>query len=259
MTWIGNSGNWNTASNWDTGSLPAATDDAIIAKPGIQVTHTSGNHTVKSLLTSNSSFIHSGGTLVVSSTLSGNGDFQIRGGYLQNAHVTNEMTIRAFTGRLTNLSVDGALDLASPIEPSSVEVTLGLTLNGTAHLGDAGGLKYGQFRFLGSATQTLDGSGTIILGSNYNNAVDVSFGTLTIDAGITIRGSTGYIGGYNNGANSFINWGTIHADAGGEFRIDPQVWNNNGAIRTSNGGALDLDGKWTNWSTIEADTGAIRR
>ena len=50
VSWIGGSGDWNTAANWRDDALvnrlPGPDDDAVIDVAGISVTHTSGTHTV---------------------------------------------------------------------------------------------------------------------------------------------------------------------------------------------------------------------
>src|SRR5262249_50764730 len=41
VTWINPAGgDWDTPANWSSGSLPGGNDDAVIALPGIVVTHT---------------------------------------------------------------------------------------------------------------------------------------------------------------------------------------------------------------------------
>src|SRR5829696_9003666 len=50
VSWVGGSGNWNTASNWNTGVLPGPSDDVLIENAGtITVNHASGTNTVKSI------------------------------------------------------------------------------------------------------------------------------------------------------------------------------------------------------------------
>ena len=53
VSWIGGSGDWNTAANWSSApALPGPDDDVVIDRPGdITVTHSSGSHSVKSLQT----------------------------------------------------------------------------------------------------------------------------------------------------------------------------------------------------------------
>ena len=53
VTWVGGSGDWNLATNWDAGTLPGPQDDAVIDRSGISVTHSAGTHRINSLLTAN--------------------------------------------------------------------------------------------------------------------------------------------------------------------------------------------------------------
>ena len=34
INWIGGNGNWSTAANWSTGTVPGSSDDAVIAAAG---------------------------------------------------------------------------------------------------------------------------------------------------------------------------------------------------------------------------------
>src|ERR1019366_8269919 len=70
VTWIGPSGDWNTAANWSSSpSLPGPNDNVVIgAGPSITVTHSSGTHTVNSI-TNEQTFVLSGGSLSVSRTV----------------------------------------------------------------------------------------------------------------------------------------------------------------------------------------------
>ena len=67
----------------------------------------------------------------------------------------------------------------------------GLTLNEvTVCAGNAAGSTYGQMYF--DSTETLGGTGTVVLGKHGNNVNYVGRGgTLTIGPGITVRGSGG--------------------------------------------------------------------
>jgi RHS repeat-associated protein len=70
VTWIGGDGDWSTPANWDSGALPKNTDDVIIDQPGqLQITHSSGIHTVHSLRCEENLLI-SAGTISVSAGLS---------------------------------------------------------------------------------------------------------------------------------------------------------------------------------------------
>src|SRR6516162_5949358 len=80
VTWIGGSGDWDTASNWSDGTtkrLPGPADDAVINITGISVTHlTTATDSVHSL-TSKAAIVVGAGSLSVASasTISSTLDF----------------------------------------------------------------------------------------------------------------------------------------------------------------------------------------
>ena len=116
-------------------------------------------------------------------------------------------------GTLDGVTVDGSLD-GTQVNDAYAYVTDGLTLNGTAYLGDASGATYGGL--YATNTETLSGTGTVVFGKNASNFLDASDPavTLTIGSGITIRGSSGTIGGFYSN-DTIINQGTISADDSG--------------------------------------------
>ncbi len=71
VNWINpNGGDWDTGSNWSTGSVPGAGDDAVISQSGISVTHsTSASDSVNSVQCSGTLSL-SAGTLSIASTSS---------------------------------------------------------------------------------------------------------------------------------------------------------------------------------------------
>jgi hypothetical protein len=134
----------------------------------------------------------------------------------------------------------------------SLSTTSGVTVNGTLSLGSGGTLTF-------QGTQQLGGTGTVVFDpSSAGGALAISGSagsTLSIAAGITIRGKSGSIGsdGY-----AFINRGTISADtSGGTITLNGTNWSNLGTIRSTAGGGLHLNGtNWTNTATIGADSGS---
>ena len=181
--------------------------------------------------------------------------------------------------RLDGVTVEGDLTLAA--NSALLRIANGLTLDGTIHM-DGNGATLG---FEGS--QTLSGSGTIQFGTSGsgNRYLEMaSDGTLTIDAGITLRGGKANVGGssrwgrsmslINQGAiladvpgqtlriqasrGSFVNQGLLLA-AGGTLNVD-QLTGNLGDAAASGGGHLDLDGTYTNdrQLTIDASTLTLR-
>ena len=143
--------------------------------------------------------------------------------------------------------VTTAMDLDLGRAGVDVRVT-NLALTGaTVRLGDAAGRATSSLTFHGS--QTLAGTGTIVLGSARDNAIFVGGGATTADdaftigAGITIRGNSGRIVN-TDGQLPVRNLGTILADASVALPGDPtpiaetatiplQTWAIPGAIDTS--------------------------
>jgi hypothetical protein len=80
VSWVGGSGDWNTATNWSTGALPGPGDDVVIspANISITVTHSSGTHIVSSLM-SQVAFQLTGGSVTVSNTMQVNNTFTLAG------------------------------------------------------------------------------------------------------------------------------------------------------------------------------------
>ncbi len=235
-------GAWETAGNWSMGQLPGADDDVVIPAfaGSISISHGSGTDTIKSL-TSSEDLVLSGGTLDVASTLQVTGAVvTLEGGTLGGATVLagTRLVGTSSGGTLDGVTVNGDLQLAG----AWVGVTNGLTLNGTIAVGDSSG-NYGRLDFSGS--QTLDGTGSAVFGSNSQNSMRVATAgdTLTIGPDITIRGQTGNIGyspDWGGPADvSFINQGIIDADtAGGVITINGSNWSNTGQIRAETGSML---------------------
>jgi hypothetical protein len=195
----GGTGDWNTVSNWSSGTLPGVDDNVVIDQPGasLTVTHSSGAHIVKSVLC-HQSFVISGGSLAVSNTVQVNRTFTLSGGTLMAATVlpgTNAQAVSVLNCTLNSVTMNANMDLIGNY--SYCAVNNGLVLNGTARLGTATNNSYGLLSFVG--TQTLSGNGTILFGlgydSNYNNTLRLeNAGTvLTIGPSIIIRGQNGNI------------------------------------------------------------------
>ena len=176
------------------------------------------------------SFTRSGGTVNLTGTLNNTGttlaltaatgSWNLLGGAISGGTVTEtggaELTFTNSSGTLAGVTFDNNLDLAS-VNDANATITGGLTLNGaTVDLGNTAGSTYGQLYFNG--TQTLGGTGTVLFGKSgspsqvYETAYPS--GTLTLASGITIRGSSGTLGGYYSG-DAVVNQGTISADDSG--------------------------------------------
>jgi hypothetical protein len=88
VSWIGGSGDWDSTANWSSApALPGPDDDVVIEQAGdITVTHSSGAHSVKSIL-SQEAFVLSGGSVTVANTIQVNNGFILAGGTLVGATV----------------------------------------------------------------------------------------------------------------------------------------------------------------------------
>ena len=127
---------------------------------------------------------------------------------------------------------------------ASATIVDGLTLDGTAELGAFP--NFGSLTF--SGTQSLDGTGTVVLGDAnlYFDATNSDSVALTIGAGITIDGG-GLIVSVPGDSISIVNNGTIDADTpGGEINIAPFLGypislTNNGLLEATNDGFINAD------------------
>src|SRR5207244_4053807 len=143
------------------------------------------------------------------------GTWNMSGGTLNGGTLTlsnGAQFVVTSSGTWSGVTLNGNLSVPSG---TNLIVSNGLTLNGTATIGSGSGLA--ALRFAG--TQTLAGNGTVVLNSSDDgrNALAVINGstTLTIGAGITVRGGYGTIGYQSNWGPSnvaVINQGTISAD-----------------------------------------------
>ena len=102
VSWVGQSGDWSTATNWSTGSLPGPSDDVVIpAGSSITVTHSTGSDTVNSIVC-HQPFTLSGGSLSVSNTFQTDNPLNLSGGTLTGATVatTSAGTLLVSSGTL---------------------------------------------------------------------------------------------------------------------------------------------------------------
>ncbi len=257
VSWIDpNGGDWDTASNWSSGAVPAAGDDVTISIAVTNpITHGSSPSDFVNSITSSDPIVLSAGSLSIAAASTFSNTVTLSGGRLAGGPIsmTDGATLvgTGNVGTLSGVTLDGTLDLATNNQ-ANVTITGGLTLNGTVDLGNASGSTYGRLHFVGA--QTLGGMGSVILGGNPDyNAITTATsngdaGTLTIGAGITIHGKYGSIG---NSALPLINQGTIADDvSGGVLNVYGTNWTDTGPLQASNGGELVLNGPWTSTASI---------
>ncbi|MFI5459938.1 MAG: hypothetical protein ACHRXM_31345, partial [Isosphaerales bacterium] len=172
VSWINpNGGNWDTASNWSSDSVPGASDDVTISIAVTNpITHSSSQSDFVNSITSTDPIVLSGGSLSIASTSTFSNTVTLSGGTLAGGPIslTNGATLVGTSsgGTLSGVTFNGTLDLATN-NAANVTVTSGLTLNGVIDLGNASGSTYGQLHFVGA--QTLGGSGSVLFGPSGNN------------------------------------------------------------------------------------------
>jgi len=243
VSWITDSdGFWDVASNWSTGTEPGPNDDVMVDRPAgdFTISHRQGSNSIRSL-TSTEAVTLSGGRLNVAATVQVSNTFTMAGGTLANATVLGasgtKLVLTGNGGTLDGVRVDGDLVLGSW---ATATIVNGLELNGTVTLAE----QYSRLDFVG--TQTLSGTGAVVFGNFYANAVRVNDAgtTLTIGSGITIRGGSNqgygarlgysdYWGGPTNIA--VVNLGTISAD-GSRITLLQGSFTNAGTAEARNGG-----------------------
>src|SRR5262249_483702 len=83
VTWMNPAGgDWDTGSNWSTGNVPGATDDAVINYSGITITHSTGASDPVHSLTSQAAINLSAGSLSVATASTINNALTVSGGSL---------------------------------------------------------------------------------------------------------------------------------------------------------------------------------
>jgi hypothetical protein len=171
------------------------------------------------------------------------GSWELLGGTISSGTVTEADGARLLLtnsgGTLSGVTLSNDLDGTTNFGYATV--INGLTLNGTANLGNSGGATTGYLYF--SGTQTLDGTGSVVFGTSINNGLYFTPGsigtTLTIGSGVTIHGQTGYLGYYGTSC-TLVNQGTISADTpGGTIYVSSTNWSSSGNLQASNGGTLN--------------------
>ena len=148
------SGDWETAGNWSSGSVPGPDDDVIIDVPArISITHDTGSDLVHSLSNNQNLVVTGGSSLTVTDTLSENGSLLVDVG---SSMVANGTYSEA--GTLTVLA-GGSFFAAGAFSNFSG----GTLTGGTYHIG-------GTFQFTGAAIST--NAATIVLDAPASQIVD---------------------------------------------------------------------------------------
>lgn len=206
----------------------------------------------------------------------GTGSWSFTGAILGGSVQTLDGTqITSSGGVLDGITLNGELAIAGA---TTLQVRGGLTLNGSITLLPS--VTYATTLQFYDNTQTLNGSGEIVLGAGSSSS-RITFantggaGGLTIGAGIVIRGNGGIQQGFNgstltnNGTiraetamrqmtvtcTTLANNGRLEAASAGILRLVPTTFSNDGVLAIS-GGTLDLGGTF---STAVLGVGSMTR
>jgi hypothetical protein len=286
VTWVNPAGgDWDTGSNWSTGTVPGAGDDVQINTSGITVTHganvSESVHSPTSAADLNFSAgslqatagVVSTGTLTVEASASLRADTaELQGtstiaGSYQAATATEVSNATAtFTGAISSvgaLTVNGSADFSpasgGPATLTFSSVSLNGTLSGTDSFVVSGALTWTGGTLQGPAGSTLTAaggasvSGGIILdGRTLNNdgAAAWSTGNFTVQNGGTLNNAPGAtFGSLGNTSTLYLNGGTL----AGSGTINANVANNGQVAPAAGGGSLILNGNY-----VQGSTGTLR-
>jgi hypothetical protein len=279
VSWVGGSGDWDTASNWSTGSLPTAADDVVINVANVDnlaITHNrSRTDIVHSLNVGNSTYSLSlsngtlslatastiGGALTVSggTTLTGSGNLAVaglltwRGGTMSGSGTTtanggivingaNSVTER-LDGRTLNLPGPQVCTWSGA---NDIEMDRGATFNVQAGasfvIQNDRHLRYGT----GLASPALNIAKTATL-------------TKQTTSGVTEISLQGFV---NNAGTVNVQTGTLQIDDGGNmsgpFNVSPgATLDFHDGVFSLNGGTKIVQSGTGTGSTLNVDTNAI--
>jgi len=172
-TWLGNTTDWNTASNWNPASLPSSSDQIIIPTSpsgGNMPTINSGSYTIKSLT------IESGATLTQN-----NGTLLVKGSQTSISGTYNQTGGTFLTDQTVTVNSGGSLNISC-----------------TFHLAD---------NISKDPTDHLLVNGTI---NQKNGVLNVKNLTINIGGNYTLNGTAlDIFGAFNNYANVYLNSGDV--------------------------------------------------
>ena len=156
-----------------------------------------------------------------------------------------------FNAYANTLSVGNSGTIIDISASDSLSIESGVTNNGTINV-LASPAAVGDLFF--SGTQTLSGSGSVVLSSSGNPAYFEVAGALTQAAGHTISGAGQFLYG------SITNQGLVDANAPGQALSGNSVSGvtNSGIMEATNGGTLLLNYPVVNTSTVLASGGTVQ-
>ena len=195
------------------------------------------------------------------------GSLNLSGGWIHGGSIVLSNDVRLVIGSLTldGVTVSGDIDVGNQINQAALIITNGLTLNGTAYVGNPTSQSYGSLAFAGS--QLFQGQAAVVFGNSGYNAVRLidDGTTLTLGPSVVIRGQSGLLGAatsypwYGPANVSVLNEGTISADAGsGPIVISGASFLNQGLLEVNDGGGLQpYASNILNTGTIRIDRASV--
>ena len=253
---VGTGSTLNLNGDWANTSTITATDATL---------NLGGSFTLDDLGT----LSRSGGTVNITGTLdlegqtltlnAATGDWVLNGGTIQNGTINTAdgaqlLASTSSSNRLRDVVVAGDVDLAvgrAALRIDNVTVDGTLTLSGNTS----------SLAFEGD--QTLNGTGQVVLSAQSGAVFEMaSEGTLTIAAGLTVRGEGNLASSRNFGRTmSLINQGTIIADVSGQTLIvggqgTGGTFTNQGTLIEENGGILNVQDQDGNLGGVEVADGS---
>ncbi len=244
VTWMGTTGgDWNDGSNWSTGTVPAATDDAVILDSDITVT-VSGSTEINQLTSQaaiditgsftvdGQSTIDNALTIEPGATLTGAGD------------VTATGLVTWGTG--STLSGTGTLDAQGGMTIETDQTSRN-NLDQRTLINDGTAVWTGDGDIYASRSAVFDNLGTLDLTSDAEMSGD--FGgdpnypipPLFINTGTVVK-SVGAAGGLSELSIDFLTTGTVHVEQGSLSLGSNFVGTSTGQLIGDPGTSLELEG-----------------
>ncbi|HTW29258.1 MAG TPA: Hint domain-containing protein, partial [Acetobacteraceae bacterium] len=242
-------GNWSDGTNWSSGSVPGAGDDAVIAVGALDQVLVDGSFTAASLTLDDAATtlaFAAGGVLTLGTFTITAGTVDLTGGTLRDTHVVDTGGSLIFDNTiLDGVTWQGALDLGAD---ATLSVTKGLTVldasgtgPGTINLtGDEAVLTFDDaIARLDDVTIRLGGAGSVAF-PRLSTSTDTAF-TIGATTVVDVVGNGGAIW-----AGTLVNDGTITIAAGSELDLYSSAntagfFNNTGTITLGLGAELLFD------------------
>jgi probable HAF family extracellular repeat protein len=228
---------WSDGANWLGGHAPTPGADLLFPAGAAQQTTVDDLGSTFHSLTASDNYQISGHPLTLT------GDLLVHQGTLE---LDNSATI----GGTTTITAATTLSLGG----GSLTVASGLTVNGTLKVGGSTSSDSGTVNF--TATQTVAGSGDILLGQSAGNALSITSPStqVTFAPGLTVHGSSGSLL-VLDASDSYVNNGLIADDVASGHLYLHGTWTNNGTFRARNAGFLEVDSSPTNYTPNATLTG----